>query len=235
MRSTGLPDRHVAAACVTLCGPTAERTMNPAAMTPDLTAASRRARLRQDRCAPLRGGLRPVLTQSLLGALIAHGPGRKAAPHAELKASLGLPTGPRLKNGKTPLSRTEKHRSSRTNGRFYPRQTARRQKAPTISNGPFSAKRTAIVVHLRRRWRIALPPTGPQSQRRGTCVNDGRSRPPMVDLWRLHQVVQTVVAVALDVTSKFGQPDPVAREPERRNVAAVMREPGRQQLTPRGL
>jgi hypothetical protein len=81
-------------------------------MTPDLTAASRRARLRQDRCAPLRGGLRPVLTQSLLGALIAHGPGRKAAPHAELKASLGLPTGPRLKNGKTPLSRTEKHRLS---------------------------------------------------------------------------------------------------------------------------
>ena len=73
---------------------------NPAAMTPDITAASRRARLRQDRCAPLRGGLRPVLTQSLLGALIAHGPGQKAALHAELKASWGLPTGPRLKNGK---------------------------------------------------------------------------------------------------------------------------------------
>jgi hypothetical protein len=69
-------------------------------MTPDITAASRRARLRQDRCAPLRGGLRPVLTQSLLGALIAHGPGQKAALHAELKASWGLPTGPRLKNGK---------------------------------------------------------------------------------------------------------------------------------------
>jgi len=60
-------------------------------MTPDITAASRRARLRQDRCAPLRGGLRPVLTQSLLGALIAHGPGQKAALHAELKASWGLP------------------------------------------------------------------------------------------------------------------------------------------------
>jgi hypothetical protein len=73
---------------------------DPAAMTPDLTAASRRARLRQDRCAPLRGGLRPVLTQSLLGALIGHGPGRKAALHAELKASLGLPTGPRLRTEK---------------------------------------------------------------------------------------------------------------------------------------
>jgi hypothetical protein len=83
---------------------------DPAAMTPDLTAASRRARLRQDRCAPLRGGLRPVLTQSLLGALIAYGPGQKAVLHAELKASLGLPTGPRLKNGETPLDRTEKHR-----------------------------------------------------------------------------------------------------------------------------
>jgi hypothetical protein len=79
-------------------------------MTPDITAASRRARLRQDRCAPLRGGLRPVLTQSLLGALIAHGPGQKAALHAELKASWGLPTGPRLKNGETPLDRTEKRR-----------------------------------------------------------------------------------------------------------------------------
>jgi hypothetical protein len=33
-------------------------------MPPDLTSASRRAQLRQDRYAPLRGGLRPVLTQS---------------------------------------------------------------------------------------------------------------------------------------------------------------------------
>jgi hypothetical protein len=56
------------------------------------------------------------LTQSLLGALIAHGPGRKAALHAELKASWGLPTGPRLKNGKTPLDRTEKRRHDRRGG-----------------------------------------------------------------------------------------------------------------------
>jgi transposase len=33
-------------------------------MTPDLTSASCRVQLRQDRCAPLRGGLRPILTQS---------------------------------------------------------------------------------------------------------------------------------------------------------------------------
>jgi hypothetical protein len=63
---------------------------DPAAMTPDLTAASRRARLRQDRCAPLRGGLRPVLTQSPLGALIAHGPGRKAAIPCRTKSKFGL-------------------------------------------------------------------------------------------------------------------------------------------------
>jgi hypothetical protein len=66
-------------------------------MTSDLTAASRRARLRQDRCAPLRGGLRPVLTQSLLGALIAHGPGRKAALHARTKSEFGLAKWPAIK------------------------------------------------------------------------------------------------------------------------------------------
>jgi hypothetical protein len=65
---------------------------DPAAMPPDLTSASRRAQLRQDRYAPLRGGLRPVLTQSPRGACNAHGPGRKAALQAEQKAILGLET-----------------------------------------------------------------------------------------------------------------------------------------------
>jgi hypothetical protein len=90
-RSTGLPDRHGAAVCVALCGQTTE-SHDPAATTPDLTSASRRARSRQDRCAPLRGGLRPVLTQSPRGACNAHGPGRKAALQAEQKAILGLQT-----------------------------------------------------------------------------------------------------------------------------------------------
>jgi len=61
---------------------------DPAATPPDLTSASRRARLRQDRCAPLRGGLRPVLTQSPRDARSKHGPGRKAALQAERKANL---------------------------------------------------------------------------------------------------------------------------------------------------
>jgi hypothetical protein len=89
---------------------------DPAVMTPDLAAASRHARLRQDRCAPLRGGLRPILTQSPIGAPIARGPGRKAVPQAERKASFGLQSEPRLKNGETPLDRTEKHRHDPRDG-----------------------------------------------------------------------------------------------------------------------
>lgn len=84
---------------------------DPAAMTPNLAPASHRARLRQDRCAPLRGGLRSVLTQSPLDAPVVHGPGRKAVPQAEQKASFGLQSEPRLKNEETPLSRTRKHHS----------------------------------------------------------------------------------------------------------------------------
>ena len=108
MRSTGLPDRHVAAACMMLCGVTAERTMirqcwrpNPRSLAP-CSIASR----------PLRAaarGPRPALTQSPLGAWIAGGPGRKAVLQAEQKASLSLQREPRLKNEKTPLSRTRKY------------------------------------------------------------------------------------------------------------------------------
>jgi hypothetical protein len=92
-----LPGRHVAAVWVALVRADHGKNHDPAATTPDLTSALRRARSRQDRCAPLRGGLRPVLTQSRRGACNAHGPGRKAALQAEQKAIFGLQTPPAIK------------------------------------------------------------------------------------------------------------------------------------------
>ena len=47
--------------------------------------ASRRARRRQDRFAPLRGGLRPVLTAAARGAVFIRRPGRRNAAPAELR------------------------------------------------------------------------------------------------------------------------------------------------------
>src|SRR5215472_6261804 len=67
-------------------GPTRDdrgKNHDPAVMASEPAAAWHRARLRQDRSAPLRGGLRPVLTQSPLGAWITLGPGRKATLQAE--------------------------------------------------------------------------------------------------------------------------------------------------------
>lgn len=66
-------------------------------MTPDLTAGSRRARLRQDRSAPLRGGLRPILTQSLLGALITLGWGEKRRSSVRTKSTFWLAIGAAIK------------------------------------------------------------------------------------------------------------------------------------------
>src|SRR5215472_13000611 len=69
-------------------GPTRDdrgKNHDPAVMASEPAAAWHRARLRQDRSAPLRGGLRPVLTQSPLGAWITLGPGRKATLQAEQK------------------------------------------------------------------------------------------------------------------------------------------------------
>ena len=72
---------------------------DPAAMTPDLTAASRRARLRQDRCAPLRGGLRPVLTQLLPRADRAWA-GTKSGASCRTKSEFGLANWPAIKKRK---------------------------------------------------------------------------------------------------------------------------------------
>ena len=85
-----------------------------------LTPASIRLPPCSPASSPLRagfaGGLRPVLTQSPLAARIARGPGQKAALQAEQKASFCLQRKPRLKNGETPLDRTEKPRHDRQDG-----------------------------------------------------------------------------------------------------------------------
>ena len=54
------------------------RASPPSGCTGDLHPQAAGHAQHTDRYAPLRGGLRPVLTQSPLGARIAHGPGRKA-------------------------------------------------------------------------------------------------------------------------------------------------------------
>ncbi len=81
-------------------------------MDPDLIECCAARSFGQDRCAPLRGGLRPVLTEAARGAVGCTGPGQESGPSAEQKSGgllkEGLQSKPRLKNEETPLSRTKK-------------------------------------------------------------------------------------------------------------------------------
>ena len=97
IRSTGLAGSPCCGCLRRAVRPDRGKNHDPAATTPALTSGSRRARSRQDRCAPLRGGLRPVLTQSPRGACNAHGPGRKAALSSRTKSNFWLANTPAIK------------------------------------------------------------------------------------------------------------------------------------------
>jgi hypothetical protein len=92
-----LPGRHVAAVCVALVRADHGKNHDPAATTPDLTSALRRARSRQDRCAPLRGGLRPVLTQSPRGRVQRARAGTKSGASSRTKSNFWLANTPAIK------------------------------------------------------------------------------------------------------------------------------------------
>ena len=99
-------------------GPFAGRVREVCAGNPALCAIaepmlavwqSLRERLGQDHCAPLRGGLRPVLTQSPRGARNVHGPGQKTMLQDEQKAHFWLANIPAIKERRNGhFSRTKK-------------------------------------------------------------------------------------------------------------------------------